>query len=172
MKRVPSPDAESILEKRTEECLTPQPAIVNNFLPVDTNDEELTKEWREISNLFNIPPDDPSLAMNLTRDDVSKVLETQQSHIPDNVLPMEKSKSNVGSSNEWVEHLQENKDDEFKNAKKVNIKFEGITGNRYKINGGEEYGTLETVNECRNYALRKNNFEQIKVDNEDMRRGQ
>ena len=79
LERVPSPDDESILEKRTEECLTPQPAIVNNFLPVDTNDEELTKEWREISNLFNIPPDDPSLAMNLTRDDVSKVLEKQQS---------------------------------------------------------------------------------------------
>ena len=35
-------------------------------------------------------------------------------------------------------------------------KFEGITGNRYKINGGEEYGTLETVNECRNYALGRN----------------
>ena len=31
LERVPSPDAESILEKRTEECLTPQPTIANNF---------------------------------------------------------------------------------------------------------------------------------------------
>ena len=58
-----------------------------------------------MSKSLNIPPDDPPLAMNLTRDDVSKVLETQQSHIPDNVLPMEESKSNVSSSNERVEHL-------------------------------------------------------------------
>ena len=79
LERVPSPDAESILEKRTEKCLTPQLVIVNDFLPVDTNDEELTKEGREISNLFNIPPDDSPLTMNLTCDDVSKVLEKQQS---------------------------------------------------------------------------------------------
>ena len=37
----------------------------------------------------------PSLTMNLTRVEVSKVLETQQSHIPDNILPLEESKSNV-----------------------------------------------------------------------------
>ena len=47
---------------------------------------------------------------------------------------MEESKSNVISSNERVEHLPENKDDEFKNAKGVNIKFEAITGKKYNIN--------------------------------------
>ena len=64
--------------------------------------------------------------------EVSKVLETQQSHIDDNILPMEESKSNVISSHEQIEHLPENKDDddEFKNARKVNIQFEGIKGNR------------------------------------------
>ena len=175
MESVPSPDAESILKGRTEECLTPQPTITNNALPVDTTHEELTKEWIEISNCFNIPPDDPSLAMNMKYEfEVSKVLETQQSHIDDNILPMEESKSNVSSSNEQVEHLPENKDDddELKNANKVNIEFQEINGNKYKMNGGEEYGTLEAVNNCRNYSLRKNKFElvEVEVDNDDMKK--
>ena len=50
---------------------------------------------------------------------------------------MEESKSNVSSSNERVEHLPENKDDELKNVKKVKIKFGGIKGNRYEIDGGK-----------------------------------
>ena len=83
-------------------------------------------------------------------------------------------KSEETSKIEQVEHLPENKDDddEFKNAKKVNIEFEGIKGNRYKINGGEEYGTLEAVNNCRNYSLRKNKFElvEVEVDNDDMKK--
>ena len=108
---------------------------------MDTTHEELSKEWIEISNCLNIPPDDSY--MNPTPDQVSKVLETPQSQIPDNILPMKETKSNVSSSNERVEHLPENKDDEFKNAKKVKIKFWQIKGNRYEIDAGEEYGTLE-----------------------------
>ena len=97
MERAPTPDAESILKERTEKCLTPQPTIRKNSLPL----EELNKEWIEISKYFNVPSDDPSLAMNMKYEfEVSKVLETQQSHIDDNILPMEESKSNDRSSNE------------------------------------------------------------------------
>ena len=60
--------------------------------------------------------------------EVSEVLETPQSLISNNFLPMnpspvEESESSVSSSNEQVEHLPENKDDEFKKAKEVKIKF-------------------------------------------------
>ena len=60
-----------------------------------------------------------------------------------NPSPVEESESNVSSSNEQVEHLPENKDDEFKNAKEVKIKFGRIKGNKYEIDAGEEYGTLK-----------------------------
>ena len=51
---------------------------------MDTTHEELYEEWIEISNCINIPPDDLYLPMNPTPVEVSKVLETPQSHIPNN----------------------------------------------------------------------------------------
>ena len=63
LERVPSPDAESILEKRTEECLTPQPTITNNFLPVDITHEKLREGFQknkcktlDIVQSFRYPP--------------------------------------------------------------------------------------------------------------------
>ena len=83
LKTVPSTNDEFNLEEVTEECLTSQSTITNAFLKtVDITREELSEEWIEISNCINIPP---------TPVEVSKVLETPQSYIPDNILPMNPS---------------------------------------------------------------------------------
>ena len=83
---------------------------------------------------------------------------------------VEVTKPNASSSNQQLEDLPENKDDEFKKAKEVKIKFGQIKGNKYEIDACEEYGKLKKVNVCRNYTLRKTKFKVFEVDNEDVKK--
>ena len=73
---------------------------------------------------------------------------------------MELSEASASGSNQRLEDLPKNEDDEFQKTNDVKIKFISVSRNRYKIDAGL-YGTLKEVNECKKYALRKSKIEEV-----------